>query len=147
MEAKAENGKRIPLPLPIWPFILNVKIVIVVQFFVKYAIKSECFSDCHLQRNIFKGLWLTTNLKMNHVANQLIFKVISGQNFFILVLKFDDFPKNIFKQSFAHFLKIWGHTRIAQNSIHQHKQCFQSQHFNFFLCDSIFLKGKQRRPS
>ena len=40
---------------------------------------------------------------MNHVANQLIFKVISGQNFFILVLKFDDFPKNIFKQSFAIF--------------------------------------------
>ena len=53
---------------------------------------------------------------MNHVANQLIFKVISGQNFFILVLKFDDFPKSIFKQSFAHFLKIWGHTRIAQNN-------------------------------
>ena len=45
---------------------------------------------------------------MNHVANQLIFKVISGQNFFILILKFEDFLKNIFKQGFAHFKKNLG---------------------------------------
>ena len=58
---------------------------------------------------------------MNHVAHQLIFKVISGQHFFILVLKFKDFLKKIFKQGFAHFLKIWSQTRITQY-IQQHKQ-------------------------
>ena len=31
----------------------------VVQFLVKYATKSECFINHHLQRNIFKGLWFT----------------------------------------------------------------------------------------
>ena len=38
-----------------------------------------------------------TNLKVNHVTNQLIFKVISVQKLFILVLKFKHFLKNICK--------------------------------------------------
>ena len=53
-EAEAGSGKRVPLPL--WPFISNVKSLNEVQFFVKYTTKSECFIDHHLQRNIFKGL-------------------------------------------------------------------------------------------
>ena len=65
---------------------------------------------------------------MNHVANQLIFLIISVQKFFILVLKFKDFLKNIFKQSFARFLKIWGDTGITQY-FHQHKQNFQVSAF------------------
>ena len=32
-----------------------------------------------------------SNLKINHVANQLIFKIISVRKFFILMLKFEDF--------------------------------------------------------
>ena len=31
----------------------------VVQFFKKYARKSECSIDHHLQSNIFKRMWLT----------------------------------------------------------------------------------------
>ena len=54
VEAEAGIGKRVPLPL--WPLISNVKSFIVVQFFVKYTTKSECFIDHDLQRNIFKGL-------------------------------------------------------------------------------------------
>ena len=51
------SGKRIPLPFK--PFMSNVKNLNVVQVFVKYTTKSECFIDHHLQRNIFKGLWFT----------------------------------------------------------------------------------------
>ena len=76
-EAEAESGKRVPLPLPLWPFISNLKNLNVEQFFVKYTTKSECFINHHLQRNIFKvcssfrpGAAPTpTNLKMNHIAN------------------------------------------------------------------------------
>ena len=60
MKAEVANfcgsGKMIPLPLPLWSFISNVKDLNVVQFFVKFAIKGECFMDHHLQRTIFKGL-------------------------------------------------------------------------------------------
>ena len=53
---------------------------------------------------------------MNHVANQLNFKVvISVQKLSILVLKFKGFLKNIFEQGFAHFLKISGHICIIQS--------------------------------
>ena len=33
------------------------------------------------------------NLKMKHLANQFIFRILSVQKFFILVLKFKDFFK------------------------------------------------------
>ena len=46
---------------------------------------------------------ISVNSKMNHVANQLILKIICVQKFSILVLKFEDFPKNMFKWGFAHF--------------------------------------------
>ena len=36
---------------------------------------------------------------------------------------------------------------LVSNSIHQPKQSFQFQHFNFFLCDNIFLKSKQQRKA
>ena len=103
MDAEAGNGKRVALPL--WPFILNVKNLGVVQFFVKYMTRSESLTAHHLQRNILKT-WgshrsgaapTPTNLKMNHVANQLIPKILSVQKFSILVLKFKDFLKNMFK--------------------------------------------------
>ena len=45
-----------------WPFILNVKNLNVVQFFVKYTMKSECFSDHHLQEKFFKGLVVQLDL-------------------------------------------------------------------------------------
>ena len=58
---------------------------------------------------------INSKTKMNHVANQLIFKiVISVQKLSILIPKFKDF-KNIFKQGFAHCLKISGHTCIIQS--------------------------------
>ena len=37
------------------------------------------------------------NSKMIHVSNQLILKILSVQKFFISVLKFKDFLKNILK--------------------------------------------------
>ena len=51
VEAEAGSGKRVPLPL--WPFISNVKNLNVVQFFVKYTTKSECFINRHLQTKRF----------------------------------------------------------------------------------------------
>ena len=36
-------------------------------------------------------------MNLNHVAKQLILKIISVQKFSILVLKFKDFLKNVFK--------------------------------------------------
>ena len=59
VEAKAGSGKKVPLPLPLKPFISNVNDMNVVQFVVKFATKSECFIDHHLQRYIFKDLWFT----------------------------------------------------------------------------------------
>ena len=55
---------------------------------------------------------------MNHIANQLIFKiVISVQKLSILVLNFKNFLKNIFKQGFPHFFKSSGHTKtVMENS-------------------------------
>ena len=74
---------------------------------------------------------------MNH-ANQLIFEIIGVQKFSILVPKFKDILKNISKQGFAHFSKTWGHTHKT-HYIHQHKQSFQFQHFNFFHRNNIFF--------
>ena len=57
---------------------------------------------------------------MNHVANQLIFKVISVQKFSSLVQKFKDLLKNTSKWDLTHFRghthinKIWGRTHIKQ---------------------------------
>ena len=54
---------------------------------------------------------------MNHIANQLVVKILSVQKFSVLVLRFEDFLKNTFKWCFTHFLKIWGHdTHIKQYS-------------------------------
>ena len=67
------------------------------------------------------------NLTMSHVTNQLIFKIIKVQKFFILGLKFKNFLKNTFKYGFARFLKIWCQIPITQyiHRNHQHKQSFQ----------------------
>ena len=70
---------------------LNVKNLDVIQFLKKYTTKSECTTDHHLQRNIFERLVIhldsqqlaPTNSKMNHVANQPIFKTINFQKFSI----------------------------------------------------------------
>ena len=51
------------------------------------------------------------NSKLNHVANQLVFKITSVQN---LVLKFKNFLTKYFKQDFVH-LKIRAHTFIIQS--------------------------------
>ena len=50
-DAEAGSGKRVLLPL--WPFISNFKNLNVVQFFVKYTTKSECFINRHLQTKRF----------------------------------------------------------------------------------------------
>ena len=93
-DAEAGSGKRVPLPL--LPFISNAKNMNVVQFFAKCMTKSECLLDHYiLQRHIFEGLCslrfgaapTLINLKMNHVANQLIFKIISVQKFYIFCPK------------------------------------------------------------
>ena len=52
------SGSGESVPFPLWPFISNVKNLNVVQFFVKYTTKSECFIDHHLQRNISKACGL-----------------------------------------------------------------------------------------
>ena len=39
VEAEAGSGKRVPLALPLWLFISNVKNLNVMQFFVKYTTK------------------------------------------------------------------------------------------------------------
>ena len=104
-EAAAGSGKRVPLLLPLWAFISNVKNLNVVQFFVKYLTKTKCLIDHHLQRNIFKRLWFSwirrsptpINSTIKYVAKQLIFKIISVQKCSILVQKFKDFRKNASK--------------------------------------------------
>ena len=85
---------RIRVPLPLRSFLSNVKNLNVVHFLVKHTTKSECLIDHHLQRNIFKACSsfksrvapTPLNSKMNHFANQLIFKIRSRQKFSILVL-------------------------------------------------------------
>ena len=66
-------------------YIPNVKNLNVVQFFVKYSTKSECFIDQHLQRfNNVKacgsqrsGVPSTPiNSEMNHKPDILIFLII-----------------------------------------------------------------------
>ena len=55
------------------------------------------------------------NSKINHVANQLIFRITRVQKLSILFLKFKAFLKTIFKQGLAHFLKTRDHTCIIQS--------------------------------
>ena len=63
------------------------------------------------------------NSKMNHVANQLIFKSVSVWKFFVLVLKFKDFVKITFKWGFAHF---WRPYSYKQNLGPDYKTIFTS---------------------
>ena len=58
-EEEAGRGKRVPLLLPLWPFLSNIENLNVVQFFVKYMTKTYCSTNQHLQRNLFKSLWFT----------------------------------------------------------------------------------------
>ena len=58
--------------------------------------------------------------KMNHVAYQLIFEIISAQKFSILVLKFKDFLKNNSKCGFAQFLGPYS-SKTAFINIHKVK--------------------------
>ena len=48
------------------------------------------------------------------VVNRLIFKIVSVQEFFILVLKFKEFLKNILNVGLCPFFKNLGPTRITQ---------------------------------
>ena len=90
MEAEAGSSERVPPPL--WLFLSNVKNLRVVQFFVKYTTKSKRLIDHHLKGTFLKACGLVRsgavptpiNSKMNHVANQFAFKILSIQKFSII---------------------------------------------------------------
>ena len=86
VEAEAGNGRKVPLPLPLWLFILNVKNFDVVQFFVKYKIKFFAQETNISQQTFLKiggSLHLRPvstpiNSKINHATYQRIFRSKSG---------------------------------------------------------------------
>ena len=57
--------------------------------------KETLLKACELRKP--RAATTPINSRMNHVAEQLIFKIIRIQKFSILVLKFKQFLKNIFK--------------------------------------------------
>ena len=83
--------------------------------------------------------------KMNYVAYHHL-KIFKCSKFF--TFGSIDFLKIIFKYGFAHFFFVCGAILVLHTQgtlyVHQHKQSFQFQHFNFFHRDNIFLKSKQR---
>ena len=64
---------------------------------------KKCFDRLEVDMDPVQPLITFINSKMNRVANQLIFKILSVQKLFILVQRFKHFLNNIFELGFAHF--------------------------------------------
>ena len=80
-----------------WKYTLKVNVLLIIIW------KETFLRACDSLRS---GAAPTPiNSKMNYVANQLIFKIISVQKFSILVLKFTDFLKNTFDRALLIFEK------------------------------------------
>ena len=111
VEVEAGSGKRVPLPLG--PFISNVKTWMRCNFLKNIRRKVKVWSIMICKETFLKTCGslrfgaapIPMNSKMNHVANQLILKTIHVQKFSILILEFKNFLKNTFRRGFAH---LWG---------------------------------------